>query len=461
MRVARWICIVICLVLLASPTFGEIASAEEVSGRGLEKPAAMLVFQDQIFVACQAPGHIVVYDLEWQEIREMLMPEGFVPHEMMLGENCFWILDEDQNMILKIDPDSLEILEEIGGDVPIGLSALFETDGQVLAFNLDGYVYQVEADLELLGWMTGMSRVEAAFYDGFVLYLAGRVDSGYSGVLVKTPEDEPHDSWRLADDPDAPANTSIVERIKLMPTGFFYVVYRDVGIVKYDLEGNIYNRIYQETGGQRVFEDLIYLEETDQYFLSDLEAGIFELKWPEDEIILVEDPVEEMEEEPSDDWWDLDDWNDFDQWLEWVDESLDEEEEDDDSDYEKRLETRTWKGTTTARVGKGRLFGFYHEEDWSIRIRIFNRETEVLKVKVPMADLMKARDAGYTSIQVHLNEEPHVFDLAAWPLAMRNPEIFEDQYLEIRIDSEGWAVDGCYVERVDEITRVVRRDPYE
>ena len=128
---------------------------------------------------------------------------------------------------------------------------------------------------------------------------------------------------------------------------------------------------------------------------------------------------------------------------------------------EPRITVRTWKETTTAQVGKERLFGFYHDEDASIRICVNDRNDNLLKVKIPLTDLIAAKTKGFETLNLTWCQQSYEFQLSKWHLAMKNPETFDPQYVEIRIDQTGEIVDCCYAERIDEKTKVVRRENIE
>lgn len=455
-----WLLVFALALALANPVFGTDVAEEEVSGRGAERPAAMLVVGEELLVAFQEPGSIIAYDEEWNEMRLADLPEGFVPFEMILAGDFLWVLDEEQDVILKMDASSLEVIQSIGEAYPYEFSSLFESNGFALAVDTKGYIYQVEEELPILGLMTGMNTYQAAFFDGYLMYLGGNIQTAGSGVLVKTQEDEFEDEWKLRDDPDTPQAKDGVERIKLLQDGFFYVAYGNTGIVKYDVDGNIYNHIYQRDNEERIFSDIICRPLDGTFYLADRNAGIFQVNWPEDDILLIEDQEE-------DDWDDWDEWDDWLDWDEWEDEGWDvwivweKDAEEEELKGEPRITVRTWKETTTAQVGEERLFGFYRDADSSIRIHINDCNAETLKVKLPLADLIVAREKGYGILNLIWNEESYEFQISEWLLAMKNPEFFAPQYVEIRIDQMGETVDCCYAEWIDEKTKVVRREAIE
>lgn len=463
-RYGCWLLVFALTLALANPVFGTYVAEEEVSGRGAERPAAMLVVGEEILVAFQEPGRIVAYDEGWNETRLVDLPEGFVPSEMILAGNFLWVLDEEQDVVLKMDSGSLEVIQSFGEACPYEFSSLFESNGLALAVDTKGYIYQVEKELPILGLMTGMNTYQAAFFDGYLMYLGGNIQTAGSGILVKTQEDDFEDEWKLRDDPETPQTKDRVERIKLLSDGFFYVAYHNTGIVKYDVDGNIYNHIYQKENEERIFSDIIWRPVDESFFLADRSAGIFQVNWPEDDILLIED----QEEEEEDDWDDWDEWGDWLDWDDWDDEGWDvwivwEQDREDEEELkgEPRITVRTWKETTTAQVGEGRLLGFYRDADSSIRIRLNECNSETLKVKLPLADLIVAREKGYEILNVIWNEQPYEFQISEWLLAMKNPELFYPQYVEIRIDQVGEAVDCCYAEWIDEKTKVVRREAIE
>lgn len=422
----RWICWIGVLLILLLGIQGGFASStarEELSGRGEERPVAILTMEEGIYVAFQEPGRLVSYDHEWVEKRMLDLPEDFQADEMIVAGQDLWILDGQRGTILQIDPEELQVIQSHGDGFSNKIEAIFETDEIALLLDEKGYVHQVDENFSVLRWMSGLKLYQAAFYDGNHVYLGGRVRPGETGILVKTVGNKLEDEWLMSDDSRAPAEVDVVEQIRLLPDGYFYVVYRDTGIVKYDEYGNYRNRIYQRKGEAKVFRDIAMSSENGTYYMVDQAEGIFEVKWSRDRRI----SIKKAQVNTS---------------------GL-------------RLSTRSVMGLTTVQVGEGKLSSFYQTDGTKIQIRIPSRDVERLKLRISVADLMEAQVQNIERMEIRWKEETYSFDISEWVLALREEEKFEEQYIEININSEQIVIDKCWVERLDEKTKTVRRENLE
>lgn len=415
-----WILVIVCLMV--QPGFASSVAQDEVSGRGGESPVAMLALEEGIVVAFQKPGRIVFYNHEWVENNSLDLPEEFIVEEMIQANEFLWLLDEWRGVVLQIEVADLQIIASYGGTIPHTFVSIYEANGAALLMDDRGNIHQVDEEYSILSRISGVRLFQAAMYDGNYMYLGGRIRPAESGVLVKTSENVLEDEWLMSDDSRAPVDKDVVERIKLLPDGFFYVVYRNTGIVKYDEYGNFRNRIYQKTEEGRIFKDIVYSSQSGKTYMVDQNAGIFEVTWSNDRRIYSRKRK--------------------------VDFSA------------SRLYTRTVKGVTSAQVGEGKLSSFYREDE-GIRLIMPTRNANLLKVRLPAADLIDAQAKGFELLQVLWNDNQYAYQISEWVLEMREEENIEEQYVEIQINGEKNVTDFCWVERLDEKTKTVRRERLE
>ena len=420
---------IICLVfvlflsLFTQSGFASLVTSIEISGRPDQAPVGILSMEDDIYVLFQEPAQLVRYNLEWTETAVLELPEDFIPTELMEANGWIWILSERTGQVLKVAPKTMGIAEIFGDEYPHSFVALFEANGNALLLDEEGYIHLVGEDFETLGWMTGLKLYQSAFYDGFHVYLGGRVRPAESGVLVKDEDDEEIDEWLMTDDSRAPVEKDVVERIRLLSDGYFYIMYRDTGIVKYDEFGNYRNRIYNRSTQSRTFYDITYIKALDKYYMVDRDSGIFEARWSWDRRIVIK------------------------------------KNQPDTSGH--RLTTRTVLGMTTAQIGQGRLMGFYREEEDNIQIIVPTRDVDTLKLRIPTSDLLIAEEQDLNQLQIHWKEQVYEFAIDSWRLGLYDRENIEEQFVEIRIENEKVVVDHCIVERLDEKTKSVRRENLE
>ncbi len=409
--------------VFVQPGFASLVSNAEVSGRGEESPVGILSMNDEIFVLFQEPATLVRYDQNWTETGVLEFSDGFTPAELIQANSTLWILDEREGQILQVDSDAMEILNEFKPEYPHQFVSLFEENGNALLLDEKGYIHLVGESFETLGWMTGLRLYQSAFFDGFQMYLGGRIRPAESGVLVKDVEDEEIDEWLMSDDSRAPVDKDVVERIRLLSDGYFYIMYQDTGIVKYDEFGNYRNRIYNRSTEERTFYDIAYVAALDKYYMVDKDAGVFEARWSWDRRITVK------------------------------------KTQTDTSGH--RLTVRTVRGVTSAQVGVGRLMSFYREADDEIQILIPTRDVDTLKLRMQTNDLLQAEEQGIYQLSVNWKDQVFKFPIDTWMLGLYDREEIEDQYVEIRVEAGEVIVDHCIVERIDERTKRVRRENLE
>ncbi len=422
-RWIRWVGTLLILSLMAQPGFASAVARDEISGRGEEKPVGILAVEEGIYVAFQEPGRIVVYDHEWVEQRILDLPDDYTPDEMIMADHAIWVLDEKQGVILQIDPSELYVIQSFGGESPYVFEAIFEADGLALVMDERGYVYQINEEFALIGWMTGLKLYQSVVFDGYHVYLGGRVNPAESGVLVKTVENKLEDEWLMSDDSRVPLKVDVVERIRLLSDGYFYVVYRDTGIVKYDEYGNYRNRVYQRNGEEKVFRDIALSSKSGIYYMVDQNTGIFEVKWTKDRRISIKKDLVDMSR--------------------------------------LRLSSRTVRGITTAQVGDGKLAGFYQTDGTEIQLLMPTRDAETLKLRISVADLIEAQAQGVEMMEIQWKEEVYSFQISEWVLELCEAENIEEQFVEVKIDQEQTVIDICVVEWLDEISKLVRRENLE
>jgi hypothetical protein len=317
----------------------------------------------------------------------------------------------------------MQIVQTIGTESPQEFTAIFESEGVVLVLDEEGHLQLVNESFEIRGLMTGLKMYQSAFYDGYQIYLGGRVEPRMSGVLVKSLKNESIDKWLMSDDSRAPTDVDIVERIRLLSDGFFYVVYQNTGIVKYDEYGNYRNRIYQRSGEGRIFQDIAIDPHSGIYYLVDQSAGIFELAWTRDRRISVKKDV--------------------------VDTSR------------VRFSSKTSRKVISARIGEGRLASYYGSGALGIKMLMPTRNVERLKLRISASDLIDAQAQAIEWMEVQWKEEVFLFQISEWVLELREGNTIEDQYVEIMINPEESRADFCWIERLDEITKIVRRENLE
>lgn len=424
MKIRIWVLITLFLLgTFMQPGFASLVSREELSGRGQESPVGILSIESVIYVAFREPAALVRYNTAWVEMGVLGLPESFVPSEMIEAGSWIWILDERSGVILQIDPIDMEIAATFSNEYNLRFIAIFEANGHALVMDDQGSVHQVDEEFTAVGWISGLRLYQSAVFDGYHIYLGGRIEPAMSGVLVKTQEDMLEDEWRMSDDRRAPVETDVVERVRLLEDGFFYVVYKETGIVKYDEFGSYRNRFYRRSSEERTFMDIEYVKELDQYFMVDQQAGVFEVKWSRDRT------------------------------------TYRRKADVDTSGH--RLTVRTVRGLMEAQIGAGRLKGFYDDEDAAIQVLLPTREADRLKLRIEGEDLLAAIERGMDTIKVHWNDEQYAFSLSDWGFYLHDEESIEEQYVEIEIVLGEITVDFCMVERLDEKTKTVRRENLE
>lgn len=419
---AEWLWILVIVCLMVQPGFASSVAKDEVSGRGGESPVAMLALEGGIVVAFQNPGRIVIYNHEWVENDSLELPEKFIVEEMIQANDFLWLLDEGRGVVLQIGLADMQIIASYGGTIPHTFVSIYEANGAALLMDDRGNIHQVDEEYSILSWISGVRLFQAAMYDGNNMYLGGRIRPAESGVLVKTSENVLEDEWLMSDDSRAPVDKDAVERIKLLPDGFFYIVYRNTGIVKYDEYGNFRNRIYQKTGEERIFKDIAYSSQDGKTYIADQNAGIFEVTWSNDRRIYFRKVKEDFSAS--------------------------------------RLYIRTVKGVTSAQVGEEKLSNFYRE-DTVIRLRMPTRNATMLKVRLPAADVIDAQAKGFEMLEVLWKGNRYAYQISEWVLEMREEDTIEEQYVEIQINGEKNITDFCWVERLDDKTKTVRRESLE
>ena len=405
------------------PGYASSVARTEMSGRAEESPVGILYMNEEIFVLFQEPASLVRYDQNWTETGVLELPDEFSPTEMIIASEEIWVLDEREGQVLKVNPTAMKIISNYMAEYPRRFVSLFEVNGNALLLDDTGYVYSVGETFETLGWLSGLKLFQSVFFDGFQVYLGGRIRPAESGVLVKTVEDEKIDEWLMSDDRRAPVDKDVVERIRLLSDGFFYIMYQDTGIVKYDDFGNYRNRIYKRSTEERTFYDITYVAALDKYFMVDKTAGVFEAKWSWDRRVAIKKTQEDTSGQ--------------------------------------RLSVRTVRGVTSAQVGVGRLLGFYREADDEIRIMIPTRDVDTLKLRMQTSDLLQVEERGINQLHVNWKEQEFSFAIDSWTLGLYDREEIEEQYVEIRVEAGKVVVDHCIVERIDEMTKRVRRENLE
>lgn len=493
----RGIVVLLLLALMVQPGYGSVVVSNEVTGRGEEAPVAILADQEGFTILFQEPGRIVHYDNEWNELIMVDLPEEFVAGDMIAAGKFIWVLDERQGIVLQLDPSTLEINDSFESKYPYELIGIFEMDGFVFVMDDTGCIRQVDEEFTLLGWLSGARAYQAVTYDGYFIYIAGKLQSTGSGVLVKTLENEKEAEWLMSDDPDTTTYVDTVKQIRLLPDGYFYVVYRDSGIAKYDADGVYQSTVYPELDTVRMFTDVAYHLVSEKYYLVDRTAGVFEVTWPE---------AKELETELIEISWDDYDWfnmsiEDFDAlWDQWV-----PVVKDDSDSTHVRLSTRTFRGVTEAQIGNGKLVYYYQPKESVIRVPMPLREADSLELKISTADLIVAKECGIEWMEILWKGIPYRFPIAEWTLELlaESEETFFDlddglvdvdeeyldfdnffdsededldveeeeleeehigiaeEYVEIRITQEKIVVDVCVVEWLNEISKLVRRERLE
>lgn len=418
--------ILIFLLIFAAfvqPGYASLVTKTEVSGRGEESPVGILSIDEAIFVLFQEPASLVRYDQNWTETGILELPDEFTPSELVQANGILWILDEREGQVLQVNPISMEVINSFKPEYSPRFVSLFEVNGNALLLDDEGYIHSAGEVFETLGWMTGLRLYQSMFFDGFQVYLGGRIRPAESGVLVKTVEDEKIDEWLMSDDSRAPVDKDVVERIRLLSDGYFYIMYQDTGIVKYDEFGNYRNRIYNRSTEERTFYDIAYVAALNKYYMVDKTAGVFEAKWSWDRRVAIKKTQEDTSGQ--------------------------------------RLSVRTVRGVTSAQVGVGRLLGFYREADDEIRIMIPTRDVDTLKLRMQTSDLLQVEERGINQLHINWKEQEFSFAIDSWTLGLYDREEIEEQYVEIRVEAGEVVVDHCIVERIDEMTKRVRRENLE
>ncbi|BES66308.1 hypothetical protein SANA_27470 [Gottschalkiaceae bacterium SANA] len=486
----RWLVVLLLLALMVQPGYGSVEESKEVTGRGEQAPVAILADQEGFIVLFQEPGRMVRYDNEWNELIVVNLPEEFSAGDLIAAGKFIWTLDERQGIVLQLDPSSLKIMDSFESKYPYELSGIFEMDECVFVMDDTGCIRQVDEEFTLLGWLSGARAYQAVTYDGYFIYVAGKLQSAGSGVLVKTLENEKEAEWLMSDDPDTMTYVDTVKQIRLLPDGYFYVVYRDSGIAKYDADGVYQSTVYPELDMEREFSDVAYHPVSKKVYLVDRMSGVFEVTWPE---------AKELKAELVEISWNDYDWSNmsideflalWDQWVPVVEEDL--------GPSHMHMTMRTYRGVTKAQIGLGKLVYYYQSKKSVIRIPMPLRKADSMELKIPTADLLVAKECGIEWMEILWKNVQYRFPIVEWTLELvTEPEeppldfddefvdgdgedmdfdnFFEDEgveeetleeehvgiaeeYIEIRISQEKIAIDVCVVEWLNEISKLVRRE---